>query len=338
MCLGRGWSDGWPLQDLRAPIIMADMYSWNEVVLTTTVSVGYSLCMTGVFLTTWVRMRRRSSCSPYPKCWKCQYTLALGNELTCPECGANLLKPWCFRWNWRYVRNVVIGIAIIYASIPLYDMIGWMRQCPAFWHLYRTHAEVFYDVGPWYYDDNDIRPSCFWVVPNNKWLPEWYIRIATRVVAVDWSQDMPDEDDVKSIAALPTVVQVTVDDFFGKQQRKLSDISLTTIASCKHIHSLSIDAPYYDRMSAKAIIDGDCLDILYFNGPGFNDDAAKEIGKSKHLQVVRLFRTRMTDEGMVYLSGIPTLKELFVVNSHVSPEGAQEFRRRRPDVALVSNP
>ena len=58
------------------------------------------------------------------------------------------------------------------------------------------------------------------------------------------------------------------------------------------------------------------------------------LSQSQSLAEIYIRRTKVTDDGLMHLAKIATLKRILVTPGSVTPQGIQRFKTIRPDVAV----
>lgn len=79
------------------------------------------------------------------------------------------------------------------------------------------------------------------------------------------------------------------------------------------------------------------LTKLKLQKTSISDESMKLIANElKHLSVLNVYGTQITDEGLAHLSGMTSLKQLYIWQTQTTAEGIEELKRSLSDVEVVS--
>lgn len=104
---------------------------------------------------------------------------------------------------------------------------------------------------------------------------------------------------------------------------RLQDLEEISVAACE-----GVQGPGLRHLSGLSR-----LTHLFADNCSVGDEVLPYI-RHLPLQVLSLNWTEVTDDGLPFIAGIPSLQELHLIGSRVSPEAADDFRSRHPDCVV----
>ena len=118
----------------------------------------------------------------------------------------------------------------------------------------------------------------------------------------------------------------------------MSDLNLDEIGNCRELHVFQCNDATHFPVSELVKLTACPFWTIYVESKDvdLNDSDLKEFAKFTHLETLFLMfnNAGVTDACLEYFEKIPTLKELKLPGSSITPEGVEEFKKKRPDVKV----
>ena len=139
-------------------------------------------------------------------------------------------------------------------------------------------------------------------------------------------------DDIRLIRQLPRL------SYLCFMNCDASGLNLDEIGNCREIRDfLFLDATQFPVSELKKLTTCPVTRIyVESKDVDLNDSDMEDFAKFTHLEVLCLDfnNVGVTDACLEYFEKIPTLKELILPGSSITPEGIEEFKKKRPDVEV----
>ena len=157
-------------------------------------------------------------------------------------------------------------------------------------------------------------------------------KIWKRPTAVSGNGQKIKSDDIRFLCQLPCLVQFS---FIGSDA---SDLNLDEIGNCQKLcYFTSRAATRFPVRELKKLTASPVMSIdVASKDVDLNDSDLEEFVKFAHLQLLKLEcnNAGVTDACLEYFEKIPTLRKLELPGSSITPEGVEEFQKKRPDVTV----
>jgi hypothetical protein len=117
----------------------------------------------------------------------------------------------------------------------------------------------------------------------------------------------------------------------------LSDEALPNFEELRHLRSVNLMRTYVPKASLRHLAKVPNLEQLGI-GPA-NDEMLVYLTGCNRLQVLRIFQSEdVTDAGLRYLSQFPELRQLQLIETGVTQEGARRLREQYPSLEIIQVP